>query len=204
MLRHVTADQETYRSALASIDESVAAQESLINDLLDVSRVAFGKIRLERDALDLAEMLGSLARTVGPEAERRNVTFRLEIERQPAAILADPQRIRQAINNLVSNALKFTPAGGAVAVTLTHDDRIVTIAVRDTGEGIAPDVLEHIFEPFRQARPGSNEGATGLGLGLAIVRELVELHGGSVRAESEGLGRGATFIVDLPLTRAMS
>ncbi len=204
MLRHATADQETYRSALASIDESVAAQESLINDLLDVSRVAFGKIRLERDAVDLAEMLGGIARTVGPEAERREVTLRWHVERQPAGILADPQRIRQAVNNLLSNALKFTPPGGEVAVTLTHDDRIVTIAVRDTGEGIAPDVLGHIFEPFRQAPAGTTEGATGLGLGLAIVRELVELHGGSVRAESEGLGRGATFIVELPMTGTVS
>ena len=202
MLRHAAADQETYRSALASIDESITAQESLINDLLDVSRVAFGKIRLERDAVDLAEMLDSIARTVTPEAERREVTFRSHVDRPPAAILADPQRIRQAINNLVSNALKFTPAGGEVAVTLTHDDRVVTIAVKDTGEGIAPDVLKHIFEPFRQAPPTGTEGATGLGLGLAIVHELVELHGGSVRAESEGLGRGATFIVELPMTGA--
>jgi PAS domain S-box-containing protein len=203
MLRHGTGDEETYRSALASIDESIAAQESLINDLLDVSRVAFGKIRLERDAVDLAVMLDSIARAVTPEAERRQVMFRWHVERQPAAILADPQRIRQVINNLVSNALKFTPAGGEVVVTLTHDDRVVTIAVRDTGEGIAPDVLGRIFEPFRQA-PGTAEEATGLGLGLAIVRELVELHGGSVRAESEGPGRGATFIVTLPMTGAMS
>lgn len=200
MLRHATPDQETYRTALASIDESTTAQESLINDLLDVSRIAFGKIRLERDCVDLADMLGSIARTVEPEAERRQVAFRWHVERQPPTILADPQRIRQAINNLVSNALKFTPAGGEVAVTLTHDDRVVTIAVKDTGEGIAPDALGRIFEPFRQARTQTTEGATGLGLGLAIVRELVELHGGSVRAESEGLGRGATFIIELPMT----
>jgi signal transduction histidine kinase len=106
--------------------------------------------------------------------------------------------------NLVSNALKFTPAGGEVAVTLTHDDRVVTFVVKDNGEGIAPDVVADIFEPFRQARSASAEGAAGLGLGLAIVRELVSLHGGTVRAESEGLGRGAMFIVELPMTGSVT
>jgi signal transduction histidine kinase len=137
--------------------------------------------------------------SVQPAANAKQVALEAVVERRPMPIAADAERLQQILWNLLSNAIKFTPSGGRVEVRLQPGDGAVDIIVRDTGAGIAPDFLPHVFERFRQAEGGPRRRHGGLGLGLAIVRHLVELHGGTVSAESEGEGRGATFIVRLPV-----
>lgn len=184
---------------LEAIERNARAQARLVDDLLDISRIASGKLRLEVAPVDLRAVVEAALDTVRPAAEAK--ALRLEASFDPAAgtVAGDAARLHQVAWNLLSNAVKFTPKGGRVSVRLGRDGTSVELAVEDTGQGIAPDFLPHVFDPFRQADEGPTRASGGLGLGLAIVRQLVELHGGTVHARSGGPGLGATFVVRLPL-----
>jgi signal transduction histidine kinase/CheY-like chemotaxis protein len=198
MLRAGGLDAELAERALETIERNADAQARLIDDLLDVSRIISGKVRLEMMPVDPASFVEAAVVAHLPAAEAKGV--RVEASAVPGAgvVRGDPERLQQVVWNLVSNAIKFTPRGGRVEVRVARADARVEITVADTGKGIAPEFLPHVFDRFRQADATTTRRHRGLGLGLAIVRHLVELHGGEVRAESEGEGRGATFTVELP------
>jgi PAS domain S-box-containing protein len=183
--------------ALESMQRSAEAQARLVDDLLDISRAATGQLRLEREPVDLAAAVRSSLEALMPSAHAKHL--RIERKLESALVLADVQRLQQVTTNLLSNAVKFTSPGGLVQVAVERGFADARLVVRDDGAGIAPEFLPYVFERFRQAEPAASRRHGGLGLGLAIVRELVELHGGSVRAESEGEGRGTAFTVTLPL-----
>ena len=193
----VTGDREA--RAIETIERNAVSLTQIIEDVLDVSRIISGKIRLHVQPVDLRALIGEALETVRPAAEARGI--RLEID--PAAahppVSGDPERLQQVLWNLLSNAVKFTGQGGMVRVKLRQRDGHVEISVRDTGEGIAHEFLPHVFERFRQADAGMTREHGGLGLGLAITRHLVEMHGGTVHVASEGRGKGATFSVKLPI-----
>lgn len=187
--------------ALETIERNARAQARLVEDLLDVSRIMEGKLRLELEHVDLADVVRAAVETVTPAAEAREIGLDIQLDSQ-TPVRGDPNRLQQVVWNLVSNAIKFTPTGGRVSVRTESTGDLVRVSVRDNGQGISTDFLPYVFERFRQADTGSTRKSGGLGLGLAIVRHLIEMHGGSVRAESEGLGQGATFVVELPRSRA--
>jgi signal transduction histidine kinase/ActR/RegA family two-component response regulator len=188
--------------ALEVIERNANAQVQLVDDLLDVSRVITGKMRLDVRAVDLPAVVATALDAVRPAAEAKGIRLQSVLDPRAGPITGDPDRLQQVVWNLLSNAVKFTPKGGRVQVHLQRINSHVEIVVSDTGQGIAPDLLPVIFERFRQADSSSTRAHTGLGLGLALVRHLVELHGGGVEAQSAGEGRGATFVVKLPLTIA--
>jgi signal transduction histidine kinase len=181
--------------AWAAIDRNTAALTELIEDLLDVSRIASGKLHLADGDVDLNDVVRDGVKSIEPTFEEKHVALAVEVHPQPCRVRGDDARLRQVVVNLLSNAVKFTASGGHVHVRLTCDQTSVVLAVRDTGIGIHPSFLPHIFERFRQ---GDVEATMGLGLGLAIVKNLVELHRGTVIATSEGVGRGSEFVVTLP------
>ena len=194
---------EGTRRALAAIQRNAKAQARLIEDLLDVSRIVSGSWRLALEPVALAPLVHAALDVLRPVAEDKGVALDVALAAEPLIVRGDTERLQQVVWNLVSNAVKFTPRGGRIQVTLARDDASARLTVRDTGEGISPDFLPHVFERFRQADTSSTRRHAGLGLGLAIVRALVERHGGTVHADSPGTGRGATFTVELPLfTRA--
>ena len=194
----VLADRQK-QAALKTIERNARAQTRLIDDLLDVSRVMGGKFRLDVRQVNVADVVNNAVETVGPAADAKNIRLEVGIEhRMGGRVSGDPERLQQVVWNLLSNAVKFTPPGGRVRMTVSRTDREIEIAVSDTGIGISQDFLPHVFERFRQQDGGTTRRYGGLGLGLAIVRNLVELHGGSVSAHSDGEGRGATFTVRLP------
>jgi signal transduction histidine kinase/ActR/RegA family two-component response regulator len=184
--------------ALATVERNALAQARLIDDLLDVSRAISGKLRLEPRPVNVAEIVRAAVDTVMPAVDAKGIQLRTTIDDATGVILADPDRVQQIVWNLLSNAIKFTPQDGVIDLTVTRSGNGVEIVVRDTGIGIHPEFVPYVFERFRQADVGSRRRYGGLGLGLAIVRHLVELHGGSVRAESTGEGQGATFRIVLP------
>ncbi|MGA9994119.1 MAG: PAS domain S-box protein [Pyrinomonadaceae bacterium] len=192
-------DEQSRERALETIERNALAQRQLIDDLLDVSRIITGKLRLDAYPTKLAPIVEAAVDAVQPTADAKGIKIHAMVELQNGAILGDPDRLQQIIWNLLSNAIKFTPQGGRVEVELTRADSQAQITVKDTGQGIAVEFLPYVFERFRQADSSSTRTYSGLGLGLALVRHLVELHGGSVFAQSEGEGGGATFIVRLPL-----
>jgi signal transduction histidine kinase/BarA-like signal transduction histidine kinase len=199
LLRSGQIDAARTQRALEAIERNTRIQVQLIEDLLDVSRIISGKLRLELGAVDLGSVIRSALEAVRPAATAKGV--QLIADRLPAIapLRADAGRLHQVLWNLLSNAVKFTPKGGTVEIRLAATDSQAEIRVCDTGRGIEPAFQPHIFERFRQADSSSTRSEGGLGLGLAIVRHLVEMHGGTVRAESPGLDQGATFIVCLPL-----
>jgi len=183
---------------LASIDQAARVQSALVEDLLDVSRIAAGRLKLTLATIDAAKVVEQAIASVAPSARAKTIAVHASFDGDDFMMIADPVRLEQIVWNLLTNAIKFTPSGGAIDVTMRRADARLEITVRDNGEGIAADLLPHIFERFKQgAATGARAG--GLGLGLSIVSTLAELHGGSIRAESAGLGTGATFIVELPL-----
>jgi signal transduction histidine kinase len=191
------ADPAVLTKGLSVIDRNARAQAKLIEDILDVSRIIAGKLLIEPRPIDLDGVIRAALDVIRPAAEAKSI----ELSTRPsprAQVSGDPDRLQQVVWNLVSNAVKFTPEGGRVEIALERERTSVSIVVRDTGRGIEPDVLPHVFERFWQADSSPTRRHGGLGLGLAIARHLVELHGGSVRAESAGLGAGATFTVSLP------
>lgn len=184
--------------AMSIIRRNAEAQAQLVNDLLDVSRIVSGKLRLKRRPLSLAALVVAAVDAVRPAAAAKSIALQMTFAEGADALFGDPDRMQQVFWNLLINAVKFTPAGGRVSVRTAGSGNGVTVTVSDTGEGISPDFLPHLFERFRQADGSTTRRHGGLGLGLAIVRHLVEAHGGSVRAESDGPGKGATFTVALP------
>jgi len=192
-------DQTTMSRGLAALERSVKAQTRLIEDLLDMSRIMSGKLRLAHRYIDLAEITRAAIETAGPAAQAKSIQLQFQSEGQPLFVLGDPDRLQQVVWNLVSNAVKFTPREGRVDVELLREGTSTQLRVTDTGQGISPDFLPHIFEPFRQADSSPARSAQGLGLGLAIARHLVESHGGVIRAESAGVGRGTSVTVLLPV-----
>ena len=185
--------------AIAAIERNAHAQTRLIEDLLDVSRAISGKLRLDSRPINVADVLRAAVETVSPAMAAKRITFEIGMDPETPSIMADPDRLQQIAWNLLSNAIKFTPEGGRVRLELTRTDTQVEIVVSDTGGGIEADFLPYVFDRFRQGDAGSKRRYGGLGLGLAIVRHLVELHGGTVTAESPGEGEGATFRVSLPV-----
>jgi CheY-like chemotaxis protein len=170
-----------------------------VNDLLDVSRIITGKLRLNLEALDLPNAVQSAVDAIQPTAEAKGVRLQVTVDSSAGAVRGDPDRLQQIFWNLLSNAIKFTPKNGRVQVLVERIDSHIEITVADSGIGIQPEVLPHIFDRFRQGESGPSRSYGGLGLGLAIVRYLVEQHGGTVTAHSRGEGQGSTFTVRLPV-----
>jgi signal transduction histidine kinase len=195
-------DGERTRRALVTIQRNAKLQKQLVDDLLDAARLITGKLQLEPKEMMLSTIIEAAADSVQPEATAKGIEVRSGIVEECGKVTAevDPERMQQVFGNLLSNAVKFTSPGGAVDVSLRRCEGFAEVEVRDTGVGIEPTELPFIFDRFWQsARGQKHESAQGLGLGLAIVRQLVELHGGTVAASSPGRGRGATFTVRLPL-----
>jgi PAS domain S-box-containing protein len=182
---------------LAVIERNTRAQTRLIDDLLDVSRITAGKLRLDVAPVELSRIIEAAAASVRVAAEAKGVALKLDLDPATGAVQGDADRLQQVVWNLLANAVKFTPKGGSVTVRLERVHSHVVVRVRDTGEGVSPSLLPYVFDRFRQGESARSHG--GLGLGLAIVRHLVELHGGTVMAESGGEGQGATFTLSLPL-----
>ncbi len=187
------------RRAVETIERNARAQSQLIEDILDVSRVITGKLRLDVQPVELSTLIEDAVATLTPAAAAKEIRLQRVMDAGASLVSGDPARLSQIVWNLLSNAIKFTPKAGRVQVRLERVNSHVEITIEDSGAGIAPDVLPHVFERFRQADSTSTRAYGGLGLGLAIVRHLVELHGGSVEAHSQGLGHGARFTVKLPL-----
>jgi signal transduction histidine kinase len=183
--------------ALEVIERSAQLQAALINDLLDISRFMRSGGHLDLHGLDLTPTIEAAVNSVRTAAEGKGVKLDCALGASSTSVMGDPNRLQQIVTNLLTNAIKFTPAGGLVTISLQRDDRWAHIVVSDTGKGISADFLPHIFESFRQGEAARGQG--GLGLGLAIVRRLVELHGGTVQAQSAGEGTGAVFTVILPV-----
>jgi PAS domain S-box-containing protein len=192
-------DPETAKRAMDTIERNAQSQVQLIDDILDVSRIIRGKLRLNVRPVELAPVIESAVDSVRPAAEAKGIRLQVVLDRQAGPVSGDPDRLQQVVWNLLSNAIKFTPKEGRVQVLLARADSQLEVTVSDTGQGIAPEFIPYVFDRFRQADPTTTRTHGGLGLGLAIARHLVELHGGTVRAESGGEGRGATFRVLLPL-----
>jgi signal transduction histidine kinase len=192
-------DAQQTKGAIETIARSARTQARLIEDLLDVSRMISGKLRLDVRPMRIADVVRDAVATVRPAAEAKALRLDMVVDPDSGTMTADPDRLQQIVWNLLSNAIKFTPPGGRVVVSVQRSDAAIDIVVRDSGTGIPSDFLPHVFDRFRQGDASSQRSHGGLGLGLAIVRHLVELHGGTVRAESAGLGRGATFRVTLPV-----
>ena len=190
------------KEGLTAIRNSAEAQKELIADLLDVSRITAGKLRLQVRAVELAPVVKDAVEAIGPTAEAKRVKVTANVVRDIGIVRADPERVRQIVWNLLTNAVKFTSAGGRVDVAVRRANDIVEFRVVDTGRGMDAAFLPHAFDRFRQAESPATRTEGGLGLGLAIVKQLVELHGGTVAADSAGLGKGSTFVVRLPLPRA--
>jgi signal transduction histidine kinase/CheY-like chemotaxis protein len=199
VLRSGQSDHETTEQALESIERNVRVQTTLIDDLLDVSHIISGRLRLEVRLVELGPVVLAAVETIRRAAEAKAIRVDTALDPRAGGISGDPDRLQQIVRNLVSNAVKFTPRGGSVMVRLERRDAIAEIVVRDTGHGIAPEILPHVFDRFRQAGGSAARDRGALGLGLAVARHLTELHGGAIRAESTGLGRGATFTVSFPV-----
>jgi signal transduction histidine kinase/ActR/RegA family two-component response regulator len=199
MLRAGSLDAASARRALEVIERNASAQAQLIEDLLDVSRIVSGKLRLEVRPVELVPVIEAAMEASRPAAEAKSLRLQTILDPQTGAVSGDPQRLQQIVWNLLSNAIKFTPKGGFVRVTLQRVDSHAEISVADSGQGIGRAAIPHLFERFWQADSGADRRHGGLGLGLAIVRHLCELHGGSVTADSAGPGQGSEFRVSLPL-----
>jgi signal transduction histidine kinase/CheY-like chemotaxis protein len=197
LLRDSTLGENTRRGMIA-IERAVRSQARLIEDLLDISRIESGRMRLDVQAVDLAEVVRAGVESIRVAAEAKSITLQEIIDPRVDSIAGDPGRLQQVVWNLVSNAVKFTPKGGKIQVRVERINSHVEIIVADTGQGIEPAVLGSVFDRFWQAE-GSGQSKHRVGLGLSIVKEIASLHGGSVTAHSEGLGKGSTFTVRLPL-----
>jgi CheY-like chemotaxis protein len=193
-------DAQNVHRGMEIIERNARAQNKLIEDLLEMSRIISGKVSLDIHLLDLASIAHAAVESLTPLAEAKGIRIRNFIDHATGKVAVDHNRVQQIICNLLSNAIKFTPKGGHVDVIVKRVDSHAEIAVKDSGIGIKPEFLKYVFERFRQADSSSTRRHGGLGLGLAIAKQLVLLHGGTVWAESEGEGQGASFTVRLPLT----
>jgi len=199
VLREAKRDEKVLTQGLEAIDRNARVQAQLIDDLLDVSRIVSGKLNLEVRPLDITSVARAAINVVRPAAEAKEISLDYWAEPGLGAISADSARLHQIIWNLLSNAVKFTPHGGKICVRVEQDGADARVTVKDTGQGIEPEFLPRVFDRFLQADSSTTRSFGGLGLGLAIVRHLVELHGGTVSAESDGLNKGATFSATFPL-----
>ena len=199
MLRAGTLPAERRDHALQTIERNAKMQMQLVEDLLDVARIVTGKLRLSPASVDAAAVVARAAEAVRPAADAKGVRVDIEVEGRRETLHADADRLQQVVWNLASNAVKFTPAGGRVRLVVTAREGAVEIRVEDTGVGIPADVLPTVFDRFRQGDSGTTRAYSGLGLGLAIARSIVEAHGGTISAHSDGPGRGAAFRVRLPV-----
>jgi PAS domain S-box-containing protein len=202
LLRAKQVDAETAERALDTVERNARSQAQLINDLLDVSRIVTGKLHLDARPLAVGAVVDGAITSVRPAADAKRIEIRAALDPGLPEVHGDRDRLQQVFWNLLSNAVKFTPEGGRIGVAVRARGASVEIEVSDTGQGIPEKFLPHVFDRFRQADQSTTRAYGGLGLGLSIVRHLVELHGGTVRADSEGEGRGATFAVTLPVVRA--
>ncbi len=191
-------DRTLLERALHVIERNASAQARMIDDMLDMARITAGKLRLDMRPVDVVKVVLAAVDVVMPSAHARRITLRTNLDPRTPNVLGDQDRLQQVIWNLLSNALKFTDPGGTIDVRLAMNGRFARIVISDTGHGISPEFLPYVFERFRQADPSSSRRHGGLGVGLALVHDLIELHGGSVRAQSDGEGKGATFTIDLP------
>ena len=199
LLRSGTLDREKVDRGLEVIERNVVSLSELIDDLVDVSRVVSGKFRLDVRPIDLIPVIRAAVESQRPASEAKQIRLQRVLDERAGLVSGDSERLQQVMGNLLSNAIKFTPKGGSVQVTLGRAESHVEIAVADSGMGIEASFLPHVFEPFQQATDGTMRRHGGLGLGLSIVRHIVELHGGEILAESGGSGRGARFTIKLPL-----
>ena len=195
-------DRNLLDRALKVIERNATAQARMIDDMLDMARIAAGKLRLEMRPVDVVKVVLAAVDVVMPTAHAKHVALRTNLDPRTPNVMGDQDRLQQVIWNLLSNALKFTDAGDSINVRLTLNGRFARIVVSDSGHGISPEFLPHVFERFRQADASSSRRHGGLGVGLALVHDLIVLHGGSVQAHSEGEGKGATFTIDLPTVSA--
>ena len=204
MLNFSTLDVETTSNALAVIERNAKAQAKIVGDILDVSSIVSGKLRIEARPVELATIIQAAVDTLQLAADAKSISLSVSIDPDAGVVVGDPDRLQQVVWNLVANAIKFTPLGGRADVQLERVDSHVVLTVSDNGIGISHEFLPHVFERFRQADSSITRKHGGLGLGLAIVRHLVELHGGTVLVESAGAGQGAKFTVRLPAVTAPS
>ena len=189
--------------AIETIERNAVIQQRIIEDILDVSRIITGKLRLDMSPIDLAPSVHAAIESVRPSAVAKGVTLHAMLDAGIPPVMGDGSRTQQIVWNLLSNAIKFTPRGGSVTVTLRRSDGAAEIVVADTGRGIPAEFLPHVFDRFRQGDASTTRLHGGLGLGLAIVRHLTELHGGAVEARSDGPDRGASFVIRIPLTEPL-
>jgi PAS domain S-box-containing protein len=189
----------TPEQAIAAIQRNAHMQAKLIDDLLEMKRLTSGTVRLESAPLDLEVTLNAAVESLRPTADAKGVHLSSRVEKPIPLVVADERRVQQILWNLLQNAVKFTHQGGSVEVCVRSGEDSVQIAVHDTGEGISPEFLPHVFDRFRQAEPSRSRGSSGLGLGLSIAKHLVELHGGYISVTSPGPNLGSTFVVSLPV-----
>ena len=201
MIRNGEVEGANAERAIETIERNARSQARLIDDLLDVSRIITGNLRLELDPLNLAPIVEAAVDALRPTADAKGIGLRMEFAPVSCLVRGDANRLRQVIWNLLSNAIKFTPKRGKVTIKLDCVESLARLSVRDTGEGISAEFLPYVFDRFRQAEGSISRKQGGLGLGLAVVRHLVELHGGNVSANSEGLDKGSTFQVELPVAQ---
>jgi PAS domain S-box-containing protein len=204
VLRRGSRDQADLQRGLQTIERNARAQAQLIEDLLDMSRITSGKVLLDMKTLAPSAFIDAAIETVRPAADAKNIRIDKHYDPSPGLVAGDPARLQQVIWNLLSNAIKFTPRDGRVEIWLAHREGHVEITVRDSGIGIRPEFITHVFERFRQADASTTRHHGGLGLGLSIVKHLIEQHGGTVRADSGGEGQGAVFTLELPLAKAQA
>jgi signal transduction histidine kinase len=193
-----SAEDPKVRRALSSIERNARSQARMIDDLLDLSRVVTGKLSLKTEVVDLRSVMHAAVEVIQPGAQAKSIAVTCTMPEQPVYALADSDRLQQVLWNLLSNSVKFTPQRGEIRLTLQAAEEDLVMTIQDTGIGIDPAFLPHVFDRFRQADGSMAREHGGLGLGLAIVHDVVVAHGGTVTAESEGRSRGATFTVRLP------
>ena len=198
LLRSAQSDRETIDRALESIERNVRAQTRILDDLLDVSHILSGRLRLEVRPTELTPLIASAIEAIRAEAQEKAIRLDTALDTRAGAVAGDPERLQQIVWNLVSNAVRSTPAGGGVEIRLERRGRVTEVRVTDGGPGIPPELLPHLFEVYRPADSGPASHPGGLGLGLLIARHLTDLHRGTIRAESAGVGHGTTFTVSFP------
>jgi signal transduction histidine kinase len=199
MLRRGSIDSDKLATAYDAMDQTARAQDALLSQLVDLSRIRGGALRVDLQPVDVCAVVESLIVSLVPLSARHEVTVDCQLHRPVRFAMADEQRLRQILSNLVLNAIKFTPKTGQVTIIVREVNDRVEVIVRDTGVGVAPEFLRSMFEPFQQGIHSVSGREQGLGIGLTIVRELVEACGGTIRAHSEGIGRGTTMAVQLPI-----
>ena len=202
LLKSNRESDEIFEKAVDAIERSAVTQTKFVEDLLDITRIVNGTIRLTRRSFVLNELTRIAFESIRPTAEAKSISLHYAAPETELPVYGDSERIQQIINNLLSNAVKFTPEGGSIALELEKIDGSARIAVTDSGQGISPEFLPRVFERYKQANNSTTNRKGGLGLGLAIVKHLVELHGGKISAASDGEGTGSTFTVMIPIAQA--